>query len=396
MRCDEIRALLGVLRDGETGSRNGAGPGPRDAALVPAPGLADLDSLAERTGAAGVLVDLNVRGERPRLPAGLDLAAYRVVQEAVTNVIKHASTDWCQVTVAYQEETLTLEVTDNGGGGRGQRRRAFCRRQRHHRDAGAGRDVRREGPGRATAGTRLPGHRPVPARGHGRRGHRGMTIRVLVADDQALVRGSFRILVDTASDLTSVGEAATGTEAVEIARREKPDIVLMDIRMPGTDGIEATRQITADPATAAVRVLILTTFDLDEYVFAALRAGASGFLLKDTRPADLLAAIRVVAAGDALLAPAITRRLIEEFAKRPEPRPPPAAVADEITEREREVLTLVGLGLSNTEIAARLHVSLSTAKTHVGRLLMKLGARDRAQLVIAAYNTGLVRPPSAG
>ena len=220
-----------------------------------------------------------------------------------------------------------------------------------------------------------------------------MTIRVLVADDQALVRGSFRILVDTASDLTAVGEAATGTEAVEIARREKPDIVLMDIRMPGTDGIEATRQIIADPATSAVRVLILTTFDLDEYVFAALRAGASGFLLKDTRPADLLAAIRVVAAGDALLAPAITRRLIEEFAKRPEPQPPPAAVADEITEREREVLTLVGLGLSNTEIAVRLHVSLSTAKTHVGRLLMKLGARDRAQLVIAAYNAGLVRPP---
>ena len=166
----------------------------------------------------------------------------------------------------------------------------------------------------------------------------GMTIRVLVADDQALVRGSFRILVDTAPDLTSVGEAATGTEAVEIARREKPDIVLMDIRMPGMDGIEATRQIIADPQTSAVRVLILTTFDLDEYVFAALRAGASGFLLKDTRPADLLTAIRVVAAGDALLAPAITRRLIEEFTKRPEPRQPPAAVVDEITEREREVL----------------------------------------------------------
>jgi DNA-binding NarL/FixJ family response regulator len=220
-----------------------------------------------------------------------------------------------------------------------------------------------------------------------------MTIRVLVADDQALVRGSFRVLVDTAADLASVGEAATGAEAVEIARREKPDIVLMDIRMPGTDGIEATRQITASPQTSAVRVLILTTFDLDEYVFAALRAGASGFLLKDTRPADLLDAVRVVAAGDALLAPAVTRRLIEEFTKRPEPRQAPAAVMDEITEREREVLTLVGLGLSNTEIAARLHVSLSTAKTHVSRLLMKLGARDRAQLVIAAYNTGLVRPP---
>jgi DNA-binding NarL/FixJ family response regulator len=220
-----------------------------------------------------------------------------------------------------------------------------------------------------------------------------MTIRVLVADDQALVRGSFRILVDTAPDLTSVGEAATGTEAVEIARREKPDVVLMDIRMPDMDGIEATREITAAPQTSAARVLILTTFDLDEYVFAALRAGASGFLLKDTRPADLLDAIRVVAAGDALLAPAVTRRLIEEFTKRPEPPRHAAAAIDEVTEREREVLTLVGLGLSNTEIAARLHVSLSTAKTHVGRLLTKLGARDRAQLVIAAYNTGLVRPP---
>ena len=220
-----------------------------------------------------------------------------------------------------------------------------------------------------------------------------MTIRVLVADDQALVRGSFRILVDSAPDLASVGEAATGAEAVEITRREKPDIVLMDIRMPGMDGIEATRQITAAPQSSAARVLILTTFDLDEYIFAALRAGASGFLLKDTRPADLLDAIRVVAAGDALLAPGVTRRLIEEFAKRPESRQPPAIVFDDITEREREVLTLVGLGLSNTEIAARLQVSLSTAKTHVGRLLMKLGARDRAQLVIAAYNTGLVRPP---
>ena len=219
-----------------------------------------------------------------------------------------------------------------------------------------------------------------------------MTLRVLVADDQALVRGSFRVLVDTAPDLTAVGEAATGTEAVEITRREKPDIVLMDIRMPDMDGIEATRQITTSPQTSAARVLILTTFDLDEDVFAALYAGASGFLLKDTRPTDLLDAIRVIAAGDALLAPAITRRLIEEFTLRTEPRQPPAAVIDEITEREREVLTLVGLGLSNTEIAARLHVSLSTAKTHVGRLLTKLGARDRAQLVIAAYNTGLVRP----
>ena len=216
-------------------------------------------------------------------------------------------------------------------------------------------------------------------------------IRVLVADDQALVRGSFRVLVDTAPDLTAVGEAATGAEAVELARRERPDVVLMDIRMPGLDGIEATRRITTAPETADVRVLILTTFDIDEYVFTSLHAGASGFLLKDTPPADLLAAIRVVAAGDALLAPSVTRRLIEEFTRRPESAPRPAAL-DGTTEREREVLTLVALGLSNTEIAAHLNVSLSTAKTHVGRLLMKLAARDRAQLVIAAYENGLVQP----
>lgn len=217
-------------------------------------------------------------------------------------------------------------------------------------------------------------------------------IRVLVADDQTLVRASFRLLVDTAPDLTAVGEAATGTEAVAIAKRERPDVVLMDIRMPDVDGIEATRRICADPATADVRVLILTTFDIDEYVFSALHAGASGFLLKDTRPADLIGAIHVVAAGDALLAPGVTRRLIEEFTRKPEPSQRPVASLAETTEREREVLTLIGLGLSNTEIAAHLHVSLSTAKTHVGRLLMKLGARDRAQLVIAAYDNGLVLP----
>jgi DNA-binding NarL/FixJ family response regulator len=218
-------------------------------------------------------------------------------------------------------------------------------------------------------------------------------VRVLVADDQALVRGSFRILVETAADLAVVGEAATGAEAVELARTEKPQLVLMDIRMPVMDGIEATRRITAG---SDVRVLILTTFDLDEYVFRALRAGASGFLLKDTPPADLLTAIRVVAAGEALLAPSVTRRLIAEFARSPEPGTGPGRAAGplaEVTERERQVLSLIGLGLSNTEIAAHLHVSMSTAKTHVGRLLMKLNARDRAQLVIAAYEAGLVRLP---
>jgi DNA-binding NarL/FixJ family response regulator len=217
-------------------------------------------------------------------------------------------------------------------------------------------------------------------------------IRVLVADDQALVRGSFRLLVDTAPDLHVIGEAATGAEAVEIAIREKPDVLLMDIRMPGMDGIEATRRITGSEQAGAARVLSLTTFDLDEYVYAALRAGASGFLLKDTPPADLLAAIRVIAAGDALLAPAVTRRLIAEFARRPEPGQQPAATLAGVTDREREVLTLIARGLSNAEIAQALHVTMATAKTHVGRLLAKLGARDRAQLVMVAYETGLVQP----
>jgi DNA-binding NarL/FixJ family response regulator len=215
-------------------------------------------------------------------------------------------------------------------------------------------------------------------------------IRVLVADDQALVRGTIGLLVDTAPDLEVVGEAATGAEAIEIAARCQPDVLLMDIRMPGMDGIEATRQITGSERTAGVRVLILTTFDLDEYVYAALRAGASGFLLKDTPPADLLTAIRVVAAGDALLAPAVTRRLIAEFARRPEPGQVPAGTLDGVTEREREVLILIARGLSNAEIAQVLHVTMATAKTHVSRLLAKLGARDRAQLVMVAYESGLV------
>jgi DNA-binding NarL/FixJ family response regulator len=218
-----------------------------------------------------------------------------------------------------------------------------------------------------------------------------MTIRVAVADDQTLVRGSFRVLVDTAPDLTAVGEAGTGAEAVAMALRERPDVVLMDIRMPDMNGIEATRLITTADEGADIRVLILTTFDLDEYVYAALRAGASGFLLKDTPPADLLTAIRVIAAGDALIAPGVTRRLIGEFARRPEPGQSPVRGLEGITDREREVLTLIARGLSNTEIATALHVSLATAKTHVGRLLAKLNARDRAQLVIVAYETGLVR-----
>jgi DNA-binding NarL/FixJ family response regulator len=218
-------------------------------------------------------------------------------------------------------------------------------------------------------------------------------IRVVVADDQALVRGGFVLLIDSAADLEVVGEASDGAEAVGLATAQRPDVVLMDIRMPRMDGLEATRLTCGAAETEAVRVLILTTFDLDEYVYAALRAGASGFLLKDTAPEELLAAIRVLAAGDALLAPSITRRLIREFADRPDPgaRTPPALL-DTLSSREREVLAEVAGGWSNAEIGEHLHISAATAKTHVSRLLMKLNAHDRAQLVMIAYETRLVTP----
>jgi DNA-binding NarL/FixJ family response regulator len=244
-----------------------------------------------------------------------------------------------------------------------------------------------------------------------------MTISIVVADDQALVRVGFCGIIAATPGFSVVGEAANGAEAVAVARAAKPDVVLMDVRMPVVDGIEATRQITASPQLAGVRVIILTTFDLDEYVFAALRAGASGFLLKDTLPADLLTAIRVVAAGEALLAPSVTRRLISEFARTPAPArgpagaaagamaapspasappsalAPPATATDRVaqllTERECEVLRLVATGMSNAEIADRLYISPATAKTHVAHLLTKLDARDRVQLVIIAYQAGL-------
>ncbi len=218
-------------------------------------------------------------------------------------------------------------------------------------------------------------------------------ISVVIADDQALVRGGFCVLVDAADDMRVVGEAANGAEAVDVVARHRPDVVLMDIRMPVTDGIEATRQIVATAEGSATKVLILTTFDLDEYVYGALRAGASGFLLKDTRPEELLAAIRTLAAGDALLAPSVTRRLISEFVQRPHRPPSPAPVElKDLTERELEVLVEVGRGLSNADIAARLNISAATAKTHVSRVLMKLRVHDRAQLVIVAYESHLITP----
>jgi len=216
-------------------------------------------------------------------------------------------------------------------------------------------------------------------------------IRVLLADDQVLVRAGLRSLLDAQDGIEVVGEAGNGEEAARRAAELKPDVVLMDVRMPGVDGLEATRRIIADPQSSAVRIVILTTFDLDEYVFEALRSGASGFLVKDTEPEDLIRAVRAVASGDALLSPRATRRLVEEYATRSKSADLTPHL-DFLTDREREVMTLVAEGLSNDEIAERLVISGATAKTHVSRTMVKLGARDRAQLVVFAYETGLVRP----
>jgi DNA-binding NarL/FixJ family response regulator len=220
-------------------------------------------------------------------------------------------------------------------------------------------------------------------------------IRVLIADDQELVRAGFRALLDAQDDLEVVGEADDGRQAVQRARELQPDVVLMDIRMPVLDGLAATREIASDRRLADVRIVILTTFELDDYVFEAIRSGAAGFLVKDTKPAELVEAVRVVASGEALLSPSVTRRLIGEFAARAK-EPPRSEVLAELTEREREVMALAAAGLSNGEIARRLVVSSATAKTHISRAMIKLGARDRAQLVVLAYETGLVRPGWAG
>ncbi len=217
-------------------------------------------------------------------------------------------------------------------------------------------------------------------------------IHVVVADDQALVRAGFRALLDAEDDMAVVGEAGDGERVLDLVRSLRPDVVLMDIRMPGVDGLEATRRIGQDPQLAGTRVLVLTTFELDEYVFEALRVGASGFLVKDTEPAELVRAVRAVAAGDALLSPSVTRRLIEHVAVAAKPLPHERPDVARLTEREREIVTLVGEGLSNEEIARRLVVSPATAKTHVSRSMVKLGVRDRAQLVVLAYESGLVRP----
>ena len=376
----DMRAMLGVLRTDEPA-----------AGLAPQPGIGDLGALVERVRATGLPVDLAVEGTPFPLGAAAELTAYRIVQEALTNTLRHAAARHASVTIVYDEPQVRVRVADDGtandaltaqppGGHRGHGIDGMRERAALHG-------------GTLRAGPSAAG---LAGRSHPREAR--VSISVLLADDQPLLRRGFRMILETEDDLTVVAEAGNGEEAVDLARRHAPDVVLMDIRMPGTDGIEATQQITA--AGPLPKVLVLTTFDLDEYAFGALRAGASGFLLKDVRPGELVAAIRTVAAGDAVISPRVTRRLLEEYAQvlplspgQREQRFPQLAA---LTEREREVLIAVARGLSNTEIAASLFVSEATVKSHVGRILSKLALRDRVQVVVLAYEAGLIQPGRSG
>ena len=389
---DDLRATLGLLRD-----ENASAP------VHPTRVLSGVPDLAAPLRAAGVRVDVEVDGPEGSVTSPVGAAAYRIVQEALTNVLRHGDASSAAVRVAIGAQSVEIDVRNDGVApvdrAAGQRR---GHRERAARDGRARRGARRARRGRPAPRRRLAGARRPAARttaltlarrAAARRRHAvGLSISVLIADDQALVRAGFAALLEAEDDLEVCGEASDGEEALRLARSLAPDIVLMDVRMPRMDGLEATAAITSDERLPDTRVVVLTTFELDEYVFGALRAGASGFLLKDLEAPDLLAAIRVVAEGDALLAPRVTRRLIEAFARSPERALASPPSLDELTAREREVLALVGAGLSNGEIADRLVVSPLTAKTHVSRLLMKLGARDRAQLVVVAYESGLVVP----
>ena len=364
----EMRRLLSVMR------RDGDG-----LELAPQPGLDGLDSLIKEIGRAGLPVELHVDGERFPLPPGIDLSAYRIVQEGLTNALKHARASHAEVTVRYAPR-------------RGRDRSA---RRRHRRDAErrprarpradrnprARKTLRRRDDRRHDKRRRVHAQHPPPA--HPRA---AMTIRVLIADDQSMVRAGFRMLLAGEQDMEVVAEASNGLEAVAKAARFDPTVILMDIRMPELDGLQATRRILATDNTA--RILILTTFGLDEYVYEALSAGASGFVLKDDPPEQLIEAVRTVAAGDALLSPAITKRVIHQFTRIPRHEPPKEL--DELTAREQDILRLIARGLSNKEIGAELYISETTVKTHVTHILQKLGLRDRVQVVVLAYQTGLV------
>ena len=369
---------------------------------APQPGLAELEALVDRVRGTGLRVTLERAGRSFELSAAAELTVYRLVQEALTNALEHAeSPASVEVRLEFDDPDITVQVIDDGRvgvlatgyemqttGRHGKRAWALGHGRAHHRLRGNARS-------RAHARRRVEGlghvaALPDPAG--------AVTIRIVLADDQALLRKGFRMILEAETGMEIVGEAADGQDAVRLVRLYVPDVVLMDVRMPVLDGIEATRAIATEGD--ATRVLILTTFDLDEYAFGALRAGASGFLLKDVPPPELVAAIRTVARGDAVVSPRITRRLLEEYAHQlPDlsdgakvgPGGEQLAVAG-LTEREHEVLLLVAEGLSNAEIAERLYVSEATVKSHVGRLLAKLGLRDRVQAVVFAFQSGLVKP----
>ena len=370
----ELRRLLGLLRksDGEV-------------SLAPQPGLGELGDLVAEVREAGVEVDMRTEGDLAVLPRGLDLTAYRIVQECLTNVLKHAGAHRVEISLRCLGRCLDIDVTDDGTSAGATSPGGFGLVGMRERVIG----LRGNGASRRPRRRRIPGSREAASRG--RRTGGAMTIRVLIADDQELVRAGFRKLLDAEDTITVVGEAADGAQAVARATELAPDVVLMDIRMPRLDGIEATRRLTR---STNVQVLVLTTYDLDEYVFEALRAGASGFLLKDSPPDTLISGIATVARGDALLAPSVTRRLITEFARRP-PRSAPRALPD-LTPRETEVLIQVARGLSNREIASQLFLGEATIKTYVGNILMKLDCRDRVQAVVAAYEAGVVEPRHHG
>ena len=363
----EMRHLVGAMRRGDDGPE-----------LSPQPGLGRLDALLEEIRRAGLPVELHVAGEPAELPAAIDLSAYRIVQEGLTNALKHARATQARVEIHYAADELRIEVSDDGeagadAGGNG------------HGLVGIGERVKLYG-GEMTSGAAAGGGfrltTSLPLSGY------GVMIRVLVADDQSMIRAGFRLLLAREPDIEVIAEARNGVEAVQQAARFSPTVVLMDIRMPELDGIHATRQILA--ADAAARILILTTFDLDEYVYEALQAGASGFVLKDDPPEQLIAALRTVAAGDALLSPAVTRRVIQKFTQLPKPVAP--EVVSELTARELEIFRLIAEGLSNGEISERLFIGDTTVKTHVTHILQKLGLRDRVQAVVLAYQTGLFEP----
>ena len=363
--------------------------------LAPQPSLDRLDTLIGTMRERGLDVELEVEGEERELPPGIDLSAYRLLQEGLTNVLRSVGPSQAWVALRWSDHELELEIGDEGRHGRDPDRRPPQRRWDARARGAHRRHARHGAPGRG----RVRHPRPAPA-GRGRLtvhyaalGRRldDMSVRVLIVDDQSLVRAGFRMILDAEPEIEVVGEAADGLEAVLAARQTEPDVILMDIRMPNVDGLEATRRLL-DGRTDGPRVLILTTFDLDEYVYEALRAGASGFLLKDTPPEQLVDAIMIVSRGDALLSPSITRRVIEEFVRRPPAsarRIPPEL--EELTAREREMLGLIAKGLSNAEIARAAFVSETTVKTHVAHILMKLRLRDRVQAVVYAYENGVVQ-----